>query len=346
MWGRLCAGAAGLLTTVLALLVLVACEDGDTSSSAGSDHTTSSPNATTSSKAPGTTSSAERGTFTCSPAEANRPDNTRRTPPVPRRRCTLPQRGCVTAPGQGQVARPPAPGVEVSRVTKTAIEVAYNLGYDLDECEPSQLRLTVHTTSSGLAPYGAGYPVAGRQTGTLRIERQDLPGNTDYGPPDILFASSTTAGGIPGDSAGVALPPPKGEHRLSDAARRRIAAHREACRADINDRTNCVMDRGVLHPVAGPVTAASAADLEQSIRRSIEGEFGTQVGLTQLKCFNGARCDATFNFSGYPLEMSYHLEALQSVPTCWELTGFRVTRPVPKLGGLAAPVPHSGCTDR
>jgi hypothetical protein len=142
------------------------------------------------------------------------------------------------------------------------------------------------------------------------------------------------------------LPPGEGEAPLSDAERRQIATRREACRADIDDRTKCVLDRGVLHPVSGPVTEATAAELAQSVRRSIEGDLSAGFEIVYLKCFNGRRCDAGFGLTPYLLEMSYRVEALQAVPTCWELTAFSVTRPVPELGGLAAPVPHSGCTDR
>jgi hypothetical protein len=238
---------------------------------------------------------------------------------------------------------PPAPGVDVSRVTKSAIEVVYDLGSDLGECEPSQIRVTVHTTSSGLAPYGDDYPISGHK-GTLRIEREQLPGSIDYGPPDLLAVSSTTDDGFSSESARVGLPPAGGERRVSDAARRRIAARREACRANIDDRTSCRM--GGLHAVFGPVTAATTAELTRSVRESLVGTAGAGVELIRLRCFNGTRCEAAFDFSGYPLEMSYRVEALQSVPTCWELTAFRVTRPVPQLGNFAAPLPNSGCTDR
>lgn len=103
---------------------------------------------------------------------------------------------------------------------------------------------------------------------------------------------------------------------------------------------------GSLHLASGPVTEATAADLTRSVRESLEGTAGANVELIHLKCFNGTRCDAAFAFSGHPLEMSYRVEAVQSVPTCWELTAFRVTRPVPELGNFAAPLPNSGCTDR
>ena len=88
---------------------------------------------------------------------------------------------------------------------------------------------------------------------------------------------------------------------------------------------------GALHPVSGPVTAATTAELTRSVRETLEGAAGAGFELIHLKCFNGTRCDAAFGLTPYLLEMSYRIQALQSVPTCWELTGFRVTRPVPEL---------------
>jgi hypothetical protein len=330
---RLARRAAGAVITALAALPLAACGDEKTSSGKAA----SSPEA------------AERASFSCDPAEANRPDKPREevagtiAPAVPQRSCTLPQRGCVDVTGiQGRVA-PPEPGIDISRVTKNAIEVAYDLGSDLDGCEPRQMLVTVQTTSSGLPPYGADYPVSG-PTGTLQVERKQLPGNVDYGPPDLLVVSSTAENGLRSELASVGLPPPEGERALTDAERRQIAARREACRADIDDRTSCEM--GGAHPVSGPVTAATTAELTRSVRQTLEGTAGANVELIRLRCFNGTRCEAAFAFSDYPLEMTYRVEALKAVPTCWELTAFRVTRPVPQLGNFAAPLPSRGCTDR
>ena len=199
-----------------------------------------------------------------------------------------------------------------------------------------------------MPPYGSDYPVSGR-TGTLQVERKQLPGNVDYGPPDLLVVSSTAENGLRSEPASVGLPPPESERALSDAERRQIAAQREACRADIDDRTSCEM--GGAHPVSGPVTsgpvtAATTAELTRSVRQTLEGTAGANVELIRLRCFNGTRCKAAFAFSNYPLEMTYRVEALKAVPTCWELTAFRVTRPVPQLGNFAAPLPSRGCTDR
>ena len=286
--------------------------------------------------------------FQCDSADANRPDKPRQEevggtipPAVPRRTCTLPQRGCVAAPGNESVVIPPAPGVAISGVTKTSIDVAYDLGSDLGDCQPSRLRVTVHTTISGLPPFGDDYPVPG-QNGTLRIEVTQLPGDIDYGPPDILVVSSATEEGLTSEAASVGLPSPEGERRLSDVHVRRIEARREACRADIDDRTSCEM--GGLHPVSGPVTEATTADLTRSVRDSLEAYGGFPI--LHLKCFNGTRCDAAFEVSSRRLEMSYRIQALKSVATCWELTAFHVTRPVPELGNFAAPLPSRGCVDR
>jgi hypothetical protein len=286
--------------------------------------------------------------FKCDPADANRPDKPREgevagtiPPAVPRRTCTLPQRGCAVAPTDASVVRPPPPGVAISRVTKTAIDVAYDLGSDLGECRPRHLRVTVHTTISGFPPFGDDYPVSDL-TGTLRIERKELPGNIDYGPPDLLVVTSATKEGLASRAASIGLPPPEGERRLSDAEVRRIKARREACRADIDDRTSCVL--GGLHPVSGPVTEATPKELARSVRDSLEAHGG--FSIIRVKCVNGTRCDATFTLSEHRLEMSYRIQALKSVPTCWELTAFRVTRPVPELGNFAAPLPSQGCVDR
>ena len=339
MCGRLWAGAARAVMTVLAALAVTACQDRDRSSSAGSGNTKTTPAA----EAAKSSSSTQRGSFKCDPADANRPDKPRGKmvagtipAPVPRRTCTLPQRGCVTGPGGESVVVPPAPGIDIARVT-TSIEVAYDLGADLDECQPSQVRVTVHTTVSGSPPYGDAHPVSGR-TGTLRIARQELPGNVDYGPPDMLVVSSTTARGFSSGSAIVRLPPPEGEQRLSDAEVRRIEARREACRADIGDRTTC--RQGARVPVSGPVTKGTTTDLERSVRASLRAHA---YKVLDLECFNGTRCDAAFTTGSYRFEMSYQIRALKSVPTCWELTAWSVTRPVPELDGIAAPIPPSGC---
>ena len=282
--------------------------------------------------------------FSCDPADAHRPDKPREEvagvspPPVPRRTCTLPQRGCVTASGDDEVVTPPAPGVDVSRVSKTSIHVAYDLGSNLGECQPTRLRVAVYTTISGLPPFVDDYPVSG-PTGRLRLEPRQLPGDVDYGPPDILFVSSATEEGLPGDAASVGLPPPEAEAHLSAAEAGRIKAHREACRADIDDRTSCEMGR--LHPVSGPVTAATPAELTRSVRDSLEAHGG--FSILHVKCVDGARCEAAFGIGDHRLDMSYGIQALKSVPTCWEVTAFRVTRPVPELGGFAAPLPTQGC---
>jgi hypothetical protein len=179
-------------------------------------------------------------------------------------------------------------------------------------------------------------------TGTLRIEPRQLPGNIDYGPPDMLVISSATDGGRTSEAARVRLPPQEGERRLSDAQVRRIKARREACRANIDDRTTCEM--GGLHPVSGPVTEATPAELARSVRDSLEAHGG--FSILYVKCVNGTRCDAAFTTGRHRLDMSYRIQALKSVPACWELTAFRVTRPVPELGNFAAPLPNRGCVDR
>jgi hypothetical protein len=234
------------------------------------------------------------------------------------------------------------PGVGVRRVTSNSIDVVYDLGSGLGECEPQRLRVTVHTTISGLAPSGGDYPVSGR-SGTLRIERKQLPGSTDYGPPDMLAVSAISERGLSSESARVRLPAPEGE-RLSDAEARQIKARRESCRADIDDRTSCEM--GGLHAVSGPVTAVTPTKLARSVRASLEAYGGAQNTILRVNCSTGTRCDALFTVSGRRLEMSYRIQALKSVPTCWELTAFQVTRPVPELGNFAAPLPNQGCVDR
>jgi hypothetical protein len=237
---------------------------------------------------------------------------------------------------------PPAPGIDVVRVTKTAIDVAYDLGSDLSECQPVRLRATVYATVSGLPPSGDDYPVSGR-TGRLRITLTKPPVETDHGPPDILFISSNTEAGLRSEIAGVGLPPPEGERQLSRADARRIEARREACRADIDDRTYCRLRTPL--PVSGPVTEATRAELAQSVRRSLEAYGG--FSITRLECRNGTRCDAAFDLDhGRRLEMSYRIAALKSSPTCWALTAFRVVRPVPDLGNFAAPLPNQGCVDQ
>lgn len=296
----------------------------------------------------------ERAGFECDPAEASRPDKPRgkavagvTAPPIPRRTCTLPQNGCVAPRGRAGPSSPPVPGVKVSRVTEHSIEVVYNVGSDLSACQPAQLRVTVHTTASGLPPYGDDYRVSG-PTGRLRVERKRVSRDTDYGPPDILVVSSETAKGLSSESATVGLPPPRDEKRLSDAEARRITARREACRADINDRTSCSM--GARVPVSGPVTQGTPRALSRSVRQSL-GAYGGGFTIRRLKCVNrtsATRCDVAFTTSDgrHRLEMSYDIQALKSAPTCWQLSAFRVTRPVPKLGGFAAPLPNRGCADR
>ncbi len=101
---------------------------------------------------------------------------------------------------------------------------------------------------------------------------------------------------------------------------------------------------GGLQPVSGPVTAATPAELTRSVRDSLEAYSG--MSILRVKCVNGTRCDAAFTIGGHRLEMSYGIQALKSVPTCWELTAFRVTHPVPELGNFAAPLPNRGCVDR
>jgi hypothetical protein len=237
---------------------------------------------------------------------------------------------------------PPAPGIDVVRVGKTAIDVAYDLGSDLSECEPVLLRATVYTTVSGLPPTGDDYPVSDR-TGTLHIELMKLPVDTDYGPPNILFVSSNTADGLRSDIAGVGLPAPEGEQALSRTEVRRIEARREACRGVIGYRAYC-KQRSQL-PTAGPVRDATPAELKRSVRRSL-GAYGGFT-ITRLECRGGTRCDAAFALGhGRHLEMRYTIEALESSPTCWTLTSFRVVRPVPDLETFAAPLPNRGCVDQ
>jgi hypothetical protein len=231
--------------------------------------------------------------------------------------------------------------VHISRVRKTSIDLVYDLGSDLGECQPSRLTVAVYTTVSGLTPSVDDYPVSDL-TGTIRIEPRPLPGDVDFGPPDILFVYSYTEEGLRSESASVGLPPPEGEAHLSAAEARRIKAHREACRADIGDRTTCKM--GGLHTVTGPVTEATSAELTRSVRDSLRADGG--FSILRVKCVNGTRCDAAFAIGDRRLDMTYRIEALDSVPTCWELTAFSVTRPVPDLANFAAPLPNSGCVDR
>jgi hypothetical protein len=231
--------------------------------------------------------------------------------------------------------------VNISRVTETSIDLVYDLGSDLDECEPSRLTVAVYTTVSGLAPSVDDYPVSGR-TGTVRIEPRPLPGDVDYGPADIIFVSSHTEAGLRSESASVGLPPPEGGAHLSAAEARRIKAHREACRADIGDRTTC--ETGGPHTVTGPVTEATPAELTRSVRDSLEANGG--FSILRVKCVNGTRCDAAFAIGDHRLDMTYRVEALLSAPTCWAVTAFSVTRPVPELANFAAPIPTSGCVGR
>lgn len=336
--------APTMVCIVMAAALATGCgddKDADaTSQSARTDTTQASGDSTAPPPPPAEATNAR---FTCDPADAKRPAKPREEvagnipPAIPRRTCTLPQRGCATASEDEEFARPPAPGVDISRVTKTSIDLVYDLGADLGECQPSRLTVAVHTTVSGLAPSVDDYPVSG-PTGTLRIEPRLLPGDVDFGPPDILFVSSATEEGLSSESASVGLPPPEGETHLSAAEAGRIKAHREACRADIGDRTTCEM--GELHPVSGPV-AATPAELRRSVRTSLEAYGG--FSIVHLTCVNGTHCDAAFAIGTRRLEMSYRIEALTSVPTCWELTAFSVTRPVPELGNFAAPLPNRGC---
>jgi hypothetical protein len=336
-----------MVCVVMAAVLATGCgvdKDADgTSGSARTDTTQASADSTAPALPPAEATNAR---FTRDPADAKRPAKPREEvagvspPAIPRRTCTLPQRGCVTASGDEDFAKPPAPGVDISRVTETSIDLVYDLGSDLGGCQPSRLTVAVYTTISGLPPTVDDYPVSGL-TGTLRIEPRALPGDVDFGPPDILFISSETAEGLSSESASVALPAPEGEAHLSAAEARRIKADREACRADIGDRTTCEM--GGLHPVSGPVTA-TPAELRRSVRTSLEAYGG--FSILHVKCVNGTRCDAAFAIDKRRLDMSYRIEALVSVPTCWELTAFSVTRPVPELSNLAAPLPNRGCVDR
>ena len=292
----------------------------------------------------------ETAGFACDPADANRPDKPRRqevagvvAAAVPRRTCTVPQRGCVAVSADGDVVAPPAPGIDVARVTKTWIDLVYDVGIDLEQCQPTRLSVTVRNTVSSLPTAGSDdYPVSGR-TGQVRVKLLQIPGAPDEGPPDLLVASSYTDNGLRSSTASIGLPPPEGGRRLTDAEVRRIEARREACQGNINDRTTC-RRHGALHPLSGPVTAATPAELTRSVRRSLEANGGMTV--LRLKCVAGTRCDAAFDVSGRRLEMSYRVQALKGTPTCWEVTKWSVIRPVPALGGFAAPIPSRGCVDR
>jgi hypothetical protein len=231
--------------------------------------------------------------------------------------------------------------VRVVRVTQAAIDIAYKLGTDLSECQPETLSVAVYVTISGLPPHVERHRVSSA-SGYLQIKLSRPPGTEDYGPADLLMVSSDMETGLAGEAARVALPPPEGERRLSAAQIRRIKARREGCRANIDDRTSCEM--GGLHSVSGPVTEATPAQLTRSVRDSLEAYGGFSV--LHVKCVHGTRCDGAFTIGGRRLEMSYRIQALKSVPTCWELTAFRVTRPVPELGNFAAPLPNQGCADR
>jgi hypothetical protein len=294
------------------------------------------------------TSSRAAAELGCDAADARRPDKPRENvagtsaPAVPRRTCTLPQTGCVTPQGTERAA-PPTPGVRVVRVTRAAIEIAYDVGTDLRACRPDALSVAVYVTASGLSPDVHRHSLSGSR-GSVRIKPSRPPGTPkEYGPADVLMVASNTDEGMRSEHARVRIPPPKGEQGLSAAEERRVKARRQACRPDINDRTNCNVD--ARSPVSGPVTQGSAADLTRSVRESLETHGG--FSILRLKCFKGSRCDAAFAFGTRRrrLEMSYRIEAVKSAPACWELTGFRVTRPVPEYGNFAAPLPSQGCVE-
>jgi hypothetical protein len=231
--------------------------------------------------------------------------------------------------------------VRLVRVTRGSVVIGFDLGRDVGECRPTGLRVAVTLTLSGLPPHVESYPVSS-PTGSLRVKLTRPPGTRKYGPADVLTVTATTAAGASSEAARIGLRPPAGERPLSNAQVRRIKAQREACRADINDRTTCRF--GGLHPVSGPVTRATLPDLARSVRRGLTAYGG--LSILRVNCSDGARCDAVIRISRHRLEMSYRIEALKHAPTCWELTGFTVTRPVPDAGGLAAPLPHQGCVDR
>jgi hypothetical protein len=96
--------------------------------------------------------------FACNPSDESRPDKAQREiagyipPPLPRRSCTLPQRGCTASATGG--ALPPPPGVRVASVTARSIHVVYNVGSELDACQPVQLVVGVDTSIDSLPPWG------------------------------------------------------------------------------------------------------------------------------------------------------------------------------------------------
>jgi hypothetical protein len=282
--------------------------------------------------------------FACNPSDASRPDKAQQEiagyipPPLPRRSCTLPQRGC-TASARGG-ALPPPPGVRVASVTARSVHVVYNVGSELEACQPVQLVVSVDTSIDSLPPWGQNYPVSS-STGTLDVKPTRVRGSR--GPADILSVSSLPAKGGTSEAARVRLPPPRGEKPLSDAAVRRIEAHQEACRPDLNDRTTC--REGSLHPVAGPLRDVRMADLARSVRDSALAEGGS-FHVVSFGCVGGARCEAVLVDGPHRIAMTYYVQALRSVPTCWESTGFKVTRPAPALGSIVAPLPTQGCVDR
>ena len=120
----------------------------------------------------------------------------------------------------------------------------------------------------------------------------------------------------------VRLPAPEGE-RLSDAEARRIKARRDGV---VRTSTIARAARWAGFAVSGPVTSATPAQLARSVRDSLEAYGGAQNTILRVNCFDGTRCDAVFTISGRRLEMSYRIQALKSVPTCWELTAFQVVR--------------------
>ena len=281
--------------------------------------------------------------FGCDPADAARPDEPRRevagvtAPAVPRRSCTVPQHGCVAVPNIGRQA-PPAPGVRVSRVTRDEIEIEYDVGSELGDCRPVAIAAAVYTTVSGGTPQVEQSRI-GSQTGSIHIEVRHIPGMEKYGPPDMVFVSSYTGTGLRGTPASVRVPPPDGEPQLSDEEKEQLYAHREACRADIDDSTSCELE--TMNPTSGPVKAAPA-EFSRSVQDSLAASGGMRI--VSLQCFAGSRCNATFDVDGHTLGMSYRMEALVgSRPDCWELTAFAVTQAVPELAGLAAPLPTRGC---
>jgi hypothetical protein len=93
----------------------------------------------------------------------------------------------------------------------------------------------------------------------------------------------------------------------------------------------------------GAVSASPAA-LTQSVARSLAGD--TSMRVLRIRCVTRSLCKAAFDVQGDRLEMEYRVGARISTPTCWVLTEFSVTRPVPRREMTTAPLPKDGCTDR